>query len=302
MSVAVRPVVLIVDDEVDNILILRDFFKDDGYQIIFARDGQRAIEMAMSQRVDLVLLDVSLPMMDGFQVCERLKSLPDFAVVPVLFLTSRTDAPAEERGFRVGGVDYIHKPFTPRLVRARVQTHLTLKAQHDRLAALAHADALTGLPNRAVFDQRVEDALLRRASDELVAMLFVDLDDFRTLNSERGAAAGDAVLLAVAQRLQRSIDPSGTVARFGSDEFVILLPAVPTAAAARKYAEQVCQQLCEPLMLDGESLSLGASVGIALAPDHGETASTLRRHADLAMYRAKWAGKRRWLMYSSDMA
>ncbi|MGD8276146.1 MAG: response regulator, partial [Thiohalocapsa sp.] len=158
---AVAPAqVLIVDDVPSNVALLADALGDE-HELFFATSGEEAIAMAAAKRIDLILLDIMMPEVDGYEVCRLLQLDPLLAQIPVIFVTAKTQITDEVEGFAAGAVDYITKPISPPVVRARVRTHLELKASRDRLRALANLDGLTGLPNRAAFDDMLARELRR---------------------------------------------------------------------------------------------------------------------------------------------
>jgi diguanylate cyclase (GGDEF)-like protein/PAS domain S-box-containing protein len=168
------------------------------------------------------------------------------------------------------------------------------KRAEERLAHMAHHDALTSLPNRPLFHDRMEQALaLARRDRQRLALLYLDLDDFKPVNDSFGHAVGDLLLQEAARRIEACVRASDTVGRIGGDEFVVLLPRVASGEAARGVAEKIRQALQRPFALAGQSLAVSCSIGIALYPDHGRDAVELAHHADRAMYRAKQAGRNR---------
>ncbi|HEX8152240.1 MAG TPA: response regulator, partial [Thermoanaerobaculia bacterium] len=156
MTAVHRQRLLIVDDQPANIRVMAEALHDQ-YELLFATSGAKALEIASTGGVELVLLDVVMPELDGFEVCRRLKSDAATSRIPVIFVTAREEVGDEARGFNVGGVDYITKPIQPPIVRARVRTHLELKRTHDLLESLASVDALTGIANRRRFDAVLAD-------------------------------------------------------------------------------------------------------------------------------------------------
>ena len=148
--------ILVVDDVPDNIRVLSSMLADDGHQISAATNGRQALKLAEVSSPDLILLDVMMPGMDGYEVCAALKANPQLSAIPVIFITALADVEDETRGLGLGAVDYITKPFKEPIVRMRVKTHLELKHQRDILQNLSRLDGLTGIPNRRAFDERLE--------------------------------------------------------------------------------------------------------------------------------------------------
>jgi diguanylate cyclase (GGDEF)-like protein len=163
--------------------------------------------------------------------------------------------------------------------------------RRSELEHIAQHDALTDLPNRALFDDRMSVALAAaRRDDSQLALLFIDLDRFKPINDHLGHAAGDRVLKGVAERIRHNIRESDTAARIGGDEFVVLLRSVQSREDAERVAQKIGEAIDQPFVLEGRSLTVSASIGLAVYPEDGPDAAALSRHADAAMYRAKDAG------------
>src|SRR5471032_1989597 len=182
----------------------------------------------MAGDIDLVLLDVVMPGLDGFDVCRRLKSHPSSAAIPVIFVTALEDIGEEAHGFDVGAVDYITKPIRPAIVRARVRTHVELKRTRDILEQLASVDPLTGIANRRRFDAAIGDEWRRsRRRGRWLSLALVDVDHFKQFNDRYGHLAGDACLRAIATSLAQSTRRAGELAaRYGGEEFGLIFPDV----------------------------------------------------------------------------
>lgn len=293
---------LIVDDEPANIQSLaRQMYRE--YRVLVANSGTRALTLASGETIpDLILLDVQMPDINGFEVCRRLKDDPRTASIPVIFVTARDSAGDEEAGFALGAVDYVSKPFHPALVRARVRTHMRLKRKTDLLEQLAMLDGLTDIPNRRHFEDQLEREYRRAERDRLaLSLLMMDIDNFKQYNDNYGHGAGDRCLIDVARALTgvagRSHD---IVARYGGEEFVALLPSTDQAGAA-EVAEQL-RSAVESLRITHDYSDAGSvvtlSVGVAtMNPNDGQeqrkTPGPLLTRADDALYRAKKSGKNR---------
>lgn len=220
-----RARLLVVDDQPINIQVMNQIFASE-YQVFMATGGQQALDFCRRTPPDLVLLDVVMPDMDGYEVCTALKADPLTRDIPVIFVTAHTDASQETRGLDVGAVDFISKPVNPAVVRARVKTQLTLKCQSDLMRRLVFLDGLTGVFNRRYFDQQllIETARSARAQKPL-ALIMLDVDFFKRFNDHYGHQAGDDCLRQVAMTLKESLRrPADLVARYGGEEFVCVLP------------------------------------------------------------------------------
>ena len=431
------PQVFIVDDRPENIEVLAEFL-DSEYDVRFALSGPDALELIAQRLPDLILLDVMMPGMDGYQVIERLKADERMRRIPVIFVTAKSDAESETRALAAGAVDFVHKPINRDVIRARIRLHLELERREkalkqnladliqaqtqlrvlsraieqsptsvvitgtdatiqyvnpqftresgyspeevigknprilqsgmttpssfremwerlkngeawsgelvnrrksgevfweeahiapvtddegnllnfvavklditerrktqERLAHMAHHDVLTGLPNRVLFSEHVTQALaLARRHRTRLALMFIDLDRFKPINDCYGHAVGDEVLKEAAQRMAGSVRKSDTVARIGGDEFVVLLNDVSDEAGALKVGEEIRRKLNEAFVVDGKTLYISSSIGLAIYPENGSTDIELSRNADYAMYHAKECGRNNVQVYRGGM-
>lgn len=283
-----KPLVLIVDDQPENVHALASILAGDA-RTIFALDGEQALARIQDRTVDLVLLDVMLPGMNGFAVCEALKADPVTADIPVIFVSGLNEGQDEQRGFAVGAVDYVHKPFQPAIVKARVTTHLKLQSALRQLAALARVDGLTGLWNRRYFEERLEIEVERARRFQLpLSLILADLDHFKRVNDVHGHAAGDQVLGRTATLLQAQIGRGDLVARWGGEEFAVLVGGGlgECIELAERMRCAVAGALIEPV--GTQTMSFGIA---QFLPNQAVTEWFER--ADRALYRAKDSGRNR---------
>jgi diguanylate cyclase (GGDEF)-like protein len=288
-----RKRVLLVDDQPANIHVLAQALA--GYDLVFATNGPRALELAHGG-VDLVLLDVEMPGMDGLEVCRRLMEDEAARKIPVIFVTGRGEVEDETTGFDAGAVDYITKPVSPPIVRARVKTHLELKEARDLLEELASIDALTGIANRRRFDARLDEEWRRAArGGHALSVAIVDVDFFKKFNDRYGHARGDACLRAVAQALEAVCRrPTDLAARFGGEEFALVLADADAETAKERMLDFLRRvaalgieheaSLCARIV----SASLGA---VTLVPGDGFDAAGALAQADALLYEAKESGR-----------
>jgi diguanylate cyclase (GGDEF)-like protein len=294
MSVALAPRrILIVDDEPANVHVLADALKG-GYDLRFATDGESALALMAAMPVDLVLLDVVMPAMSGYELLRRLKDDNATRHVPVIFVTARDEIADEERGLALGAVDYITKPISPAIVRARVATHIELKLQRDRLEQLASLDGLTGIANRRRFDAELERRW-REAQREAraFALLLLDVDHFKQYNDHYGHGPGDDCLRRVATALAHAFGRAGDlVARIGGEEFAVLLPGPLDAEPLRRALDAIWA-----LALPHARTAPGrvtASIGAVEArAESANGAAQLLADADRLLYEAKCGGRNR---------
>jgi len=292
---SLKPVLLIVDDQVTDLRILSTAVRDLA-EVYVAKSGQEALEIARQCRPDVVLLDIEMPGMSGFEVCRALKSDPELLDAAVIFVSSHTHTDNELRALECGGVDFIQKPLNIPVARAHIKAHIALRNEAKRLA---NHDALTGLPNRILLQDRTEQALQKaRRSHGCVAMLLLDLDNFKVVNDSMGHSVGDLVLQEVASRLSRSLRAVDTLSRQGGDEFILLLPEVIGFDAVGDFAERLLATIAGPFLIQDNRYDLSASIGISVFPEDSDDLESLYRHADSAMYQAKLSGRNRYCFFS----
>ena len=292
-----RPRVLVVDDQPANVQALYRVFAAD-HQVFMATTGAQALGVCESQQPDLVLLDVEMPGMDGYQVCARLKGEAALRDIPVIFVTAHEDEVAEARALDAGAVDFISKPINPRIVRLRVRTHLILKHQSDLLRQWAFIDGLTVVSNRRLFDDRLAMEWARAVREHSsLSVVLIDVDHFKRYNDHYGHLAGDDCLRRVAAALKAGLRrPADLLARYGGEEFVCLLPDTDAAGAlalARQLGQQVRRLGIEHAASDAAPV-VTVSLGACTQPGGvvGSSAALLRE-ADAQLYAAKSGGRDR---------
>lgn len=291
--------VLIVDDQPDNIHALGKLIKDE-YRIMAATSGARALEIAESDNPpDLILLDVMMPEMDGYEVCRRLKQNEQTNSIPVIFVTAMDSAEDEEKGFNLGAVDYISKPFKPTIVRARIKNQMNLKIKTDMLEKMSMQDGLTEIPNRRFFQENLAREWSRCMRNGLpLSLLIMDIDNFKPYNDNYGHGAGDECLRKVANVIKDTLSrPTDQAARYGGEEFVVLLPE--THAAGALHVAEELRAAVQGLGITHEhsptapvvTISVGTSTHSAESPMKNK--EQLLQLADEALYQAKEAGRNR---------
>lgn len=290
-----RPKLLVVDDQPINIQVMYQIFAAQ-YQVFMATNGAQALEHCRATPPDLVLLDIVMPGMDGFEVCSALHADPTTRDIPVIFVTAHTEAAQETRGLEVGAVDFISKPVNPAVVRARVKTQLTLKFQSDLMRKLVFLDGLTGVFNRRYFDQQFAIEMARSIrSRSPLALIMLDVDFFKRYNDCYGHQAGDDCLRQLALALKESLRrPADLVARYGGEEFACILPETEFEDAmdmARELESNVRQKAIAHDNSDAAKV-VTISLGVA-GRSVGTTAdkADLLALADVQLYKAKHAGR-----------
>ena len=220
-----KPTILVVDDMTTTLLLLHDLLKDT-YEVKIAKSGTKALEILESPNdIDLILLDIEMPDINGYDVCKRIKNNETIKNIPIIFITGRTSQEDEEYGLNLGAIDYITKPFNKAIVKLRIKNYLDLKIKNDMLEKLSMYDGLTNIRNRRFFDETFEKTFNEIKRDKKsLAVLMIDIDFFKPYNDNYGHGQGDETLRKVAKALEKTIKrASDFVARYGGEEFVILL-------------------------------------------------------------------------------
>jgi len=438
--------ILLVDDKPNNLRLLASILNEQGYVVRPLRDGHMVMPSVLNSPPDLILLDIRMPEIDGFEVCQQLKENEQTCDIPIIFISALQDVTEKVKGFSLGAVDYITKPFNEEEVLARVETHLALqnlrrniqeknnqlqeeikerkslelelrraatifdntdegiivtnadyeiilvnkvfteitgykpddvygknprllqsghqddafyktmwntlnrdgqwrgeiwnktkdgnifpaweninavkdehghitnyvsifsdisilKKSEERLSHLAHHDNLTGLPNRLRFTANLEQALeTAKRHEHKIALMFLDLDEFKQINDTLGHDIGDKLLIEFSERLKNCVRAEDTVARLGGDEFTIVLTKIAHSEDAGLIADKIVKAIRKPLVLDKQSIDTSTSIGISIYPDDAKNCEALMKSADIAMYHAKAMGKNRYQFFTSELA
>lgn len=327
--------ILIVDDKPENLHVLSTLLTRQGYEVRGVVNGSMAIRTVQLAPPNLILLDIMMPEMDGYEVCEQLKSNPETEGIPIIFISALDEVFDKVQAFTKGGVDYITKPFQYEEVLARVKTHLNLYSARmalsnlnselelrvlqrtaqlekeiserqkvqQQLLHLALHDSLTGLPNRAWFNERLSQALetAKQHANHRFAVLYLDCDRFKIVNDSLGHSLGDQLLIAVAKRIEGCLQPVSLLARLGGDEFAILLEDIADVQEARQVAERVNRELSSIYTLEEHEIFINACIGIVIGDGSYEQPEHLLRDADTAMYYAKSQGQARCQVFNAEM-
>jgi len=290
--------ILIVDDQAPDVLLLEQMLRGAGYaRVTSTRDPQAVCALHRDNHYDLILLDLQMPGMDGFEVMEGLKALEPDGYIPVLVITAQPSH--KQRALQAGAKDFVSKPYAWAEVLMRVHNLLEVRLLYKQiehhnevLESLALHDQLTGLANRRLLTDRMSMAMAHaRRNESAMAVVYLDLDGFKQLNDRLGHGAGDILLKLVASRLVKTVRQEDTVARLGGDEFVLVLWHLAEPGYAATVARKVIEALSQPFDIEGNTVSITTSAGVGIYPIHGEDADTLTKSADLALYEAKRAGK-----------
>jgi diguanylate cyclase (GGDEF)-like protein len=283
--------ILIIDDSPADRTLAEFHLAEEDYEIVVADGGAAGLEAAGFEKPDLILLDVRMPDMTGFEVCRRLQESETARMIPVIFLSGTCDISDKIRGLDVGAVDFVSKPFDAFELKARVRAALRTKRLQDVLRDRALIDPLTELYNRRGFDDRLEQEWARSLRyGSVLALVMMDLDGFKKVNDVFGHPAGDSVLRQVARRLADTCRQSDAPFRYGGEEFVFILPQ-SSAASAEDLAQRLRLAIgSKPFTVAGGDLDLTASFGVAGNEGMADR-DRLITAADAALYLAKAAGK-----------
>lgn len=316
--------ILVVDDIVENLEIFTDVLSAADYDVAAVTSGRRALKRLQTYIPDLILLDVKMPDIDGFEVCRQIKSNELTANIPIIFIAAFSKPENIEKGFSVGAVDYIHKPIQELELLSRVKNHLELQRLRQSLEQqvvertydlevamaqlqealtqlqetqlrmlqsekMATHDPLTELPNRRLLMERLETSLaISQHSHQAIALIFLDLDGFKQVNDTYDHQAGDDLLVEVTQRLQACLRKRDGLFRLGGDEFVILIDQVESTVAMIELAKRLLANLQRPFRIKGHTVTIGGSFGIKVYDGQAEqTVREVLSDADQAMYKAK---------------
>jgi diguanylate cyclase (GGDEF)-like protein len=278
-----------------NIMMLTRILSAD-YVLLTATSGEAALSLALKQIPDLILLDVIMPGMDGFEVLTELKRNPETMNIPVIFITGADNEEDEERGFLLGAVDYITKPFKNVIVKVRVNTHMKIVSQLRMNERLGMIDPLTGIHNRRSFDHSFEAEWGRAVREKTpISFLMLDIDHFKKYNDAFGHLQGDELLKAAAAIFVAVVKrPTDLAARLGGEEFGILLPgAGPQGAlAVAEEVRKAVEALQVPTIDGKQQTTATVSIGVAsISPVHSDSPTELLSRADDCLYAAKESGR-----------
>ncbi|WP_295995402.1 diguanylate cyclase [Rugamonas sp.] len=301
--------ILVVDDSPDNVDLMLEILRDAGYTDVTATmQPGRVCPLHREHCYDLILLDLQMPELNGFQVMKGLKEIEQGGYLPVLALTAQPSF--KIAALEAGARDFISKPFDLLEVHKRIHNMLEVRLLYKELAQysklqqeLALHDPLTGLPNRRLLEDRIASTLQHAARNRgKAAIMYLDLDGFKAINDTYGHACGDEVLKTVAKRLVGASRREDTVARIGGDEFVIVLGALSGLGDASEPASKLVDIVSEPFFINDLTLKLSTSIGISVYPDDADSVESLLSIADSALYEAKRAGKNRFCCAPSGIA
>ena len=291
--------ILMVDDVTTNLKCAMEVLKG-SYEISTAKSGRQAFLLLREFIPDLILLDINMPEMNGYEVMEKLKENPDTKDIPIIFLTAETDRESEIKGLKMGAMDFIRKPFEPEIMRSRIDKILQMTDQKKELMNIAQKDGLTDLLNRRYLENMLNKTDL---AQEKGFFMLLDLDNFKQVNDTFGHVVGDDVLIRFARVLQEEVESKDSVCRVGGDEFIVFISGESDKNKIKSTARRMIAGIefeVNDLLADACDFKLSVSVGIAEKPEDGSTFSDLYSAADKALYYVKQNGKRGYHFYSSE--
>jgi diguanylate cyclase (GGDEF)-like protein len=296
--------VLVAEDNVVIRNLLEGLLGKWGHEVIVARNGEEA--WCHLQREDgprLAIVDWMMPGTDGLEVCRRVRAQKRSSYVYIILLSARSESDDIVEAFETGADDYMTKPFHASELRARTRSAVRILELQEALARQAYHDTLTGLPNRRLLADRLEQALHQASRhSELVGCFFIDLDRFKTVNDCLGHAVGDDLLQQVASRLKSCVRECDTLARVGGDEFVLVACNLKGAEEAPLIATRLAASLEPPFEVGEHPLRITASIGVVIYPYDGNDMRTLQQRADRAMYESKRRGQGGYHLFASGIA
>ena len=309
--------ILIVDDLKTNILALSMILKQVDAELVTARSGNEALQKVLEHDISIILLDVNMPEMDGFEVAEFLKEDEATKHIPIIFVTAMDRHDGNSRkGYLSGAVDFIYKPIDSFVLLSKVNVFLDLwrlragldseiqqrKENEEKIRYLSDNDLLTGLCNRRGFHVRLKSEIARsKRSKEMFALLFLDLDGFKKINDSLGHEAGDYLLKELSKLFKNSLRNSDFIGRYGGDEFVVLLTGIKHESAITQKIEELIQIASQEFIYDTHIMKVSVSIGVALYPEHAQSDTKLLSYADTAMYLAKEEGKNCFRFYTQEL-
>jgi diguanylate cyclase (GGDEF)-like protein len=289
-----KPLILIVDDNTTHSTLCERLLAKNGYETSVCASGEEALEFLGKNTPDLILLDIVMPGIDGYEFCDQLKRTQRLKDTPVIFLSAMNDEASIINGFKCGGVDYITRPFRSQELIARTRTHVELKKAKEKLLRMAVTDELTGLFNRRYFMSRLNQEFERvKRYESIFTLIMLDIDYFKRVNDIYGHLAGDSVLRNCAEIMKTSLRLSDTLGRIGGEEFSILLPEAEIGYGI-EIAERLRKKIGRSnLEFEGKKLRVTVSAGISDSDSNDLTVDAVLNRADMALYEAKEAGRNR---------
>ncbi len=297
----INKTILVVDDTATNLDILSDLLEQ--YDVINAISGKDALKIINEEKIDLILLDIMMPDMNGYEVCQKLKAKEETKDIPIIFITAKSDEDSIEKAYDLGGTDYVTKPFRPKELLSRVKKELKYNEMMEELRILASTDPMTKLYNRRYFT-KISDHIfdLTKREKQNLSIVMLDIDKFKNVNDTYGHKVGDEVIISLANKLIEHQRKSDIVCRYGGEEFVILLPNTSIEGAnilAQKIRKDI--ELFTTKLSSSESLKFTISLGVSQVDlENSKNIELALKRADDALYEAKETGRNRVCIYKKE--
>jgi diguanylate cyclase (GGDEF)-like protein len=313
--------VLVCDDDPTYLLLMEETLSSDNLHVLTAANGAEALKLYLKHEPHIVLLDVHMPMLSGFEVCAEIRKHPRGKDTPILMVTGADDILSIESAYKHGATDFLPKPIRWPMVAHRVrymlkgsETFNSLKQSEEKMRHLAYFDSLTGLPNRQSLDESLEKAIQLAAKEQQnICIMYIDLDNFKRINDTLGHEFGDKLLKKISDKILLcakdkqcipEAQPNITemqVSRLGGDEFMILLNNTLSDNDVKVVAQSLVDCISELVSIDDYEVALTPSIGIAVYPRDGATSTELKKNADVAMYYAKTMGRNGYRFYAESL-
>lgn len=288
--------ILMVDDVTTNLICAAEVLRSE-YEVSTAKSGKQALLMLKEMTPDLIMLDINMPQMDGYEVFKKLQEDDVLSGIPVIFLTAESDMTKEIKGLEMGAMDFIRKPFDPQVMKARIDKILSLSDQRKRLEGAASKDSLTDLSNRKYFEM-----FLSTPAAEQGYFMLLDLDNFKSVNDNFGHVVGDQVLVKMSNVFEEIVGDKSRICRLGGDEFAIFLPGSYSKDDVKNIARRMIatsEYEISELLDDFSDFKVSVSIGISCKPSDASDFQTLYNDADKALYFVKQNGKRGYHFYDT---
>lgn len=301
--------ILVADDSKTNLAITTSSLEKLGHLVIPVTSGELAVQAFKNNPPDLVILDVVMDGMNGFETAKKLRTINIKNWIPIIFLSANVDDESIKQGIDAGGDDYLTKPFSEITLAAKIKAmqrisdmRQTLILTSHELEKLSATDPLTGLYNRFQFDRSFEERLaLCDRHEHTLGLMFIDLDNFKLINDTFGHHVGDLLLKEVSHRLKSCLRKEDFIARIGGDEFSVIIHEIDAIDETGLVAQKILDALSIDFFLDGHNIRIGASIGIASYPDKGTSKENVMKHADIAMYQAKSLGRNTYQYFTQEL-
>lgn len=302
--------ILVADDSKTTLALITESLRKMGHTVISVSDGFVAIEAYKTKNPDLIILDVIMEGMDGFECAKRIRGINTEEWIPIIFLSGAVDDENIAKGIDAGGDDYLTKPFSEITLASKIKAMQRISDMRKKLCItttklklLSSTDPLTGLNNRLQFETTIKEKTSEaRENEKAIALLFIDLDNFKTINDTLGHHMGDLLLKEVAGRLKSCLRSKDFIARLGGDEFAIILDEIEDEKIVKEIAQKLIYIINHDYKLGNDQVNVGASIGIAYFPSKETSIEALVINADIAMYHAKEIGRNNYQFYTEELS